>query len=232
MPKPAHSIADSLDYSFQDPALLELALTHRSHRRANNERLEFLGDSILGFVVADFLFHKFPQADEGALTRLRATLVNTEALADLARTIHLGEHIKLGVGERKSGGWRRNSILANVLESVLGAIYLDAGFAACSRVIGGLYRDKWDKLTLDDVSKDPKTMLQEHLQARKMPLPVYTLIAERGEAHDKTFLIRCAVEGMERSIEAEAGAKRLAEQKAAALMLEWMTAARRDGAEA
>ena len=229
MLKQVDFIAACLDYRFRDHKLLDLALTHRSHRKANNERLEFLGDSILGFVAADILFKKFPQADEGDLTRLRSLLVRTETLADLARKIDLGEHIKLGVGERKSGGGHQNSILANGFESVLGAIYLDAGFAECSRVIGALYQDMLENLTLDDISKDPKTLLQEYLQARKMQLPVYKLIAESGEAHDKTFTIRCIVDDLKQSIEAAAANKRMAEQKAAALMLDLVAKPERDG---
>ena len=214
-------ISACLDYRFKDRALLELALTHGSKGfKSNNQRLEFLGDSVLGSIISHALFQKFPQADEGDLTRLRALLVKTETLADLARKMDLGQHIKLGLGEEKSGGWRRTSILANVFESVLGAIYLDGGFAECERVVGRLYRERLQDMTLDKINKDSKTLLQEYLQARKMRLPVYQLVKTSGHEHNKTFTIQCAVEELKQSVEAEAGSKRLAQQKAAARMLE------------
>ncbi len=208
-----------LGYQFKDTALLNLALTHRSHKKHNNERLEFLGDSILGFVIAEGLFSKFPTADEGQLTRLRASLVKKETLAKIARGIDLGAHITLGTGERRAGGWRRESILANTVESIFGAIYLDAGFCECRRVINTLYQVLLDEITLEHIHKDAKTQLQEYLQARKLPLPAYEIIKQTGEDHDKTFSIKCCVVGMDESVIAEGTNKRMAEQRAADKMI-------------
>jgi len=206
-------------YFFQNTELLEIALTHRSTGKNNNERLEFLGDSILGFVITEKLYQLFPDEPEGVLTRLRANLVNRETLAGLARQLDLGASVKLGAGERKSGGWRRDSILANTLESIIGAIYLDAGMATCSTFVLTLYQDLLVQLDTDDIGKDPKTVLQEWLQARKLPLPVYQIIEEHGDAHQKTFTVVCAIESPGYQITAKGTSKRAAEQTAASLVL-------------
>lgn len=199
--------------------LLEQALTHRSAGRNNNERLEFLGDAILGFVITDYLYRAWPEAPEGILTRLRATLVKRETLAGLARSLELGSLIRLGPGERKSGGWRRDSILANTLESVLGAIYLDSGLEDCRRVILSLYSDILAGMNLDGMRKDPKTELQEWLQSRHLPLPNYRILAEAGEAHRRVFTVTCELVEPPLSVSADGSSKRIAEQAAAAKML-------------
>jgi ribonuclease-3 len=208
------------NYAFVDSDLERLALTHRSSARINNERLEFLGDAVLGQIIGEYLFRKFPNADEGQLTRIRATLVNKETLADVARSIDLGEHIVLGEGELKSGGWRRDSILANTLEALIGAIYLDGGLAACTDQIS-----IWFATVLRDIDpsinrKDAKTRLQEFLQAQGNPLPTYNAAEVTGPAHDQRFTIQCQVESQSGVVSAVGKSRRIAEQKAAALMLE------------
>ena len=208
-----------LEYSFSDVELLETALTHRSVGKHNYERLEFLGDSILGFVITDVLYHSYPNESEGILTRLRANLVNKEALANLARNHELGDYIKLGPGERKSGGWRRDSILANSMEAIIGAVYLDSDISKCRKFILAIYEDVLNELDADNVSKDPKTQLQELLQSRKIPLPKYTIMAEQGEAHRKTFTVSCEILGLEHEIQGEGKSKRSAEQSAASKAL-------------
>lgn len=209
-----------LDYEFQNQELLRAALTHRSFGRDNNERLEYLGDAVLAFVVAEVLFLRFPDAPEGMLTRLRALLVRRETLAGLARELQLGDHIRLGGGERKTGGWRRDSTLANTLEALIGAVYLDSGMDACRRFVLKLYEPRLQELALVDPGKDPKTTLQEFLQARRWPLPVYEVVAEQGAAHSKTFRVRCLVPRLERDVIAEGRSRRTAEQAAAQLALD------------
>jgi ribonuclease-3 len=206
---------DLRGYVFSDTGLLETALTHRSTGRHNNERLEFLGDAILGFVITEALYKIFPGEAEGILTRLRASLVKKETLADLARKLHIGSHVVLGPGERKSGGWRRDSILANTLESLIGAIYLDSGMPECRAFILALYDELLDQLSVADTGKDPKTVLQELLQARKLPLPVYHVVAEQGEAHRKVFTVTCEIAGLAALVTADGLSKRAAEQAAA-----------------
>ncbi len=206
-------------YTFQNPDLLEQALTHRSAGRVNNERLEFLGDSILGFVITENLYLTFPDAPEGVLTRLRANLVKRETLANLARGLDLGALVRLGPGERKSGGWRRDSILANTLESIIGSIYLDSGFVTCSRFILTLYQELLSEVNVANTGKDPKTILQEWMQSRKLPLPEYQVVAEQGEAHQRTFTVTCEVSSIGRRISANGPSKRIAEQAAAGMIL-------------
>jgi len=206
-------------YTYSHPELLEQALTHRSAGRNNNERLEFLGDSILGFVITDYLYSAYPEAPEGVLTRLRASLVKRETLAKLARTLDLGSFILLGPGERKSGGWRRDSILANTLESIIGSIYLDAGMQECNQFILVLYRELFANLDATNIGKDPKTVLQEWLQSQKYPLPVYRVIAEQGEAHERIFTVTCEITHLNMKVNAQGSSKRIAEQAAASLLL-------------
>lgn len=203
------------DYTFENGELLETALTHRSAGSNNYERLEFLGDSVLGFVITEDLFQRFPEQDEGTLTRLRANLVRKESLASLARTLELGDHIRLGPGERKSGGWRRDSILANTMESIIGAVYLDAGIDTCRLFILNLYHPMLEALDADNVGKDPKTVLQELLQSRSIALPLYTVIDEQGEAHKRIFTVSCEVDCLESTVIAQGLSKRTAEQAAA-----------------
>jgi len=211
----AGSVNTLSGYTFQNPSLLEAALTHRSAGRYNNERLEFLGDAILGFIIAEDLYERFPQAEEGVLTRLRASLVKRETLAAISRELDLGGLLRLGPGERKSGGWRRDSILANTLEAVIGAIFLDSDIGACRTFILTLFRSRLEEVKPDTVGKDPKTALQEVLQEHRLPLPAYEIIAEQGEPHKRVFTVRCSIECLSEAVTAEGRSKRVAEQAAA-----------------
>lgn len=210
----------SLGYRFRDAELLAEALTHRSASSRNNERLEFLGDGILNFTIADALYRLCPDHSEGALSRLRASLVNRPTLAELARELELGGYLRLGGGEMKSGGHRRDSILADALEAVLGAVYLDAGFEACRDLISRLYAQRLESLPAEAELRDPKTRLQEYLQGLRRPLPQYQVLEVTGKAHDQQFLVRCEVEGEDDFTEGLAGSRRQAEQRAAQAMLE------------
>lgn len=203
------------DYKFYDASLLAAALTHRSAGKTNNERLEFLGDAILGFVIAEALFERFPYAEEGVLTRLRASLVNRETLAGIARQLDLGSLLKLGPGERKTGGWRRDSILSNTLEAVIGAVYLDSDLVQCRAFILSLFQEKLQNMQPEDISKDPKTTLQEFLQERHLPLPAYEIIEEQGEPHHRVFTVRCSIECLNDTVIGQGRSKRNAEQAAA-----------------
>lgn len=208
-----------LGHKFDQVELLELALTHRSYGACNNERLEFLGDAIVNFVVAEAVYQKFPQAREGQLSRMRAKLVRGSTLAELARELKLGQYLKLGAGERKSGGQRRDSILADAMESTIGAIYLDAGLQVAQERILYWFKQRLQELDLDHIQKDPKTRLQEYLQARKVNLPVYKLTAISGEDHAQQFTIACSIELLTEVISATGPSRRIAEQKAAATIL-------------
>lgn len=213
-----HSVA-GIDYRFTDPQQLHEALTHKSAGANHNERLEFLGDSVLNLVISNRLFELRPDAREGDLSRMRARLVRGATLADLALGIGLGNHILLGEGELKSGGFRRASILADTLEALLGAIFLDGGFEACRRVIVELFDPLIKSLPSDDELKDAKTRLQEWLQARARPLPVYTLQREEGMDHAKTFYVRCHLPDDGSMTEASGKSVRKAEQAAAERVL-------------
>ncbi|MDA3913699.1 ribonuclease III [Oleiagrimonas sp.] len=208
-----------LDHTFHDPALLELALTHRSIGRPNNERLEFLGDALLDLVVAEMLYEVHPHASEGELTRLRSQLVNGKRLAAVARKLELGPALKLGPGELKSGGYRRDSILADAFEAVVAAIYLDAGYDACRSAVKALFEELVQSTPRS--SKDAKTRLQEWLQARGHGLPNYQLTGSHGEDHARTFEVVCVLDDP-RSLEicAEGSSRRAAEQSAAAQILD------------
>ena len=205
-------------HRFRDPALAQLALTHRSIGKPNNERLEFLGDALLGAIIAELLFEAHPKASEGELSRLRAELVNGQALAGVARELALGDVLKLGTGELKTGGFRRDSILADAFEALLAAVYLDAGFEACREVVRGLFNERIVRLRRS--SKDAKTRLQEWLQSGGWPLPQYELTASHGEDHAKTFDVSCVI-AEPRPIDAEAtgASRRAAEQDAAEIVL-------------
>jgi len=205
-----------LGYGFREPALLSRALTHRSRGQHNYERLEFLGDSILNFLIADALYDRFPDLTEGDLTRLRATLVRRETLAMLARQLRLGEFLELGSGELKSGGFDRDSILADALEAVLGAVYKDGGIEFGSQVVSRLYSPVLESIDPLAIAKDPKTRLQECLQGRSMPTPVYEVVSISGEAHQQHFVVQCRVSGIEEPISGEGSSRRGAEQAAAA----------------
>lgn len=211
-------------YAFAEPSLLEQALTHRSAGAPHNERLEFLGDAVLGLVVAEALYARWPKADEGSLTRARAELVRESALAAVARRLEVGDRLVLGPGEMKSGGHRRDSILSDALEAVIGAIYLDAGFEACRRVVLSWFEDAVSAVPASKVGKDAKTRLQEWLQARQKPLPQYELQSEGGEEHARVFVVRCVLSDPEASAEGEGGSRRAAEQAAAGGVLELLEA--------
>lgn len=214
----ATQLCADLGYVFQRPELLEEALTHRSASPRNNERLEFLGDALLNLVMAEYLFHRYPQANEGELSRLRANLVKGETLAQLARDLKLGESLRLGQGELRSGGPQRESILADALEAIFGAVYLDGGLNACRALILRLYEDGLEGLASASELKDPKTRLQEYLQARQQPLPVYSVLEIRGEPHLQSFTVECAV--ADRHAVAVGSSRRKAEQDAARQVLE------------
>ncbi len=204
-----------LGYRFGDPSLLQEALTHRSAGSRNNERLEFLGDGVLNFVIGAELFERFPSASEGDLSRLRASLVKGDQLARLARDLELGDYLTLGSGELKSGGFRRASILADALEAIIGAVYCDGGFPAAADLIRELYRDALGSVHEVGALKDPKTRLQELLQSRKLPLPEYSIVSVTGEAHNQSFTVSCHVEGLEADTLGQGSSRRKAEQDAA-----------------
>jgi ribonuclease-3 len=213
-------LQERLRYAFNDPGLLERALTHRSVGARNNERLEFLGDAILGFLVAELLYQAEPDAHEGRLTRLRAHLVRRETLAAIARELELGEVLRLGPGELKSGGRGRDSILADAFEAIIGAIYLDSGMASCRDVLEALYGDRLVKAAREVGLKDAKTRLQEILQGRGRALPQYTVVKREGAAHDQSFTVACRVEGIPAPITGSGSSRRKAEQDAAKRALE------------
>ncbi|MDP8983974.1 MAG: ribonuclease III [Pseudomonadota bacterium] len=219
----------SFGYTFVQPQLCHAALTHRSAGASHNERLEFLGDSLLNCTVAKLLFDAHPQADEGILSRLRATLVSGDTLAQVAQQLGLGEHLRLGPGELKSGGFRRASILADTLEAILGAIFLDSGFDSAAAVVNRIMGPRLSALPAADLLKDPKTRLQEALQARGLALPVYTLTAVTGDAHAQTFTVTCEVPVFEMAAVGEGGSRRRAEQLAASKLLELLPPEMRGG---
>ena len=208
-----------LGYTFRDPALLRRAITHRSHAADHNERLEFIGDSLLNCVVAILLFERLPGLPEGDLSRLRAGLVNQSALFEIAQALELGDELLLGEGELKSGGFRRPSILADGLEAVLGAIYLDSGFAEVRRVVESLIAGRIDRAGEAPPAKDPKTALQESLQGRRLPLPRYVVVTVGGEAHRQVFRVECRVDELGLSAVGEGPSRRAAEQQAAESVL-------------
>lgn len=204
-----------LGYQFNNTQLLDLALTHRSRGAANNERLEFLGDSLLSTIISEALYLQYGRASEGKLSRIRSQLVKGETLATLAREFDLGESLILGEGEMKSGGHRRSSILADTLEAVIAAIYLDSGFASCRERVLDWYRDRLHAIDLDASQKDPKTELQEFLQSRGQPLPVYQLEKVSGRAHAQQFTVSCTVQALPQPVTSRAGSRRQAEKSAA-----------------
>ena len=214
------SLYKRIGYTFQNPENLNLALTHRSASKKHNERLEFLGDAVLGMVIAKALFIQFPKQPEGNLTRMRATLVKGETLAELAKEFELGDLLKLGPGELKSGGFRRASILADAVEAIIGAIYLEAGLETVEPLLLNWYASRLKKLDPDLHLKDDKTRLQEYLQGRKLPLPDYQVVDIGGKAHDQTFTVECRVTGLKKPLMGRGNSRRKAEQKAARLALE------------
>lgn len=208
-------LQQALGHRFSRPELFIQALTHRSYASLNNERLEFLGDSVLNCSVARALFDAFPDLPEGSLSRLRANLVRQETLAEIAAELKLGDVLRLGEGEMKSGGFRRPSILADALESLFGAVFLDAGFDAAQRVVRGLFDPLVAKIDPSASGKDAKTQLQEILQSRRLPLPEYRLVDTRGEAHDQSFIVECVLARPARITRGVGKSRRAAEQEAA-----------------
>lgn len=212
---------DFIAHCFSRPDLLNQALTHRSAGFPHNERLEFLGDALVNLIIAEALYQNWPQADEGALTRARAELVRESALAPIARELDLGARLILGPGEMKSGGHRRDSILADALEALIGAIYLDAGFEACRSTVLPWFKSAMAALPPPHkVGKDAKTRLQEWLQGKQRPLPVYALLSESGEDHAKVFRVTCTLQHPSLVTEGEGGSRRAAEQMAAEAALQ------------
>jgi ribonuclease-3 len=212
----------TLQYRFQDASLLQQALTHRSATNRNNERLEFLGDAVLDFVVSEVVYLARPDVSEGDLSKLRASLVKDESLAELALELGLGEHLILGSGERKTGGHRRGSILADALEAIFGAVFLDAGFDAAKGIINRVYEERYRDLPDVGDLRDPKTHLQEWLQGRKMALPIYELVELSGEDHKRRFSVTCTVVEESMVTDGESTTRRKAEQKAARKMIEML----------
>jgi len=204
-----------LNYHFIDNSLLELALTHRSFQGENNERLEFLGDSILNFVIAELLFKKFNLLPEGDLSRLRSQLVKAATLSEIGILLQLGDYLILGEGELKSSGWRRPSILADSVEAIIGAVFMDGGINATTDLITNWFKERIDAIDPNDIQKDSKSILQELLQAKKIALPEYSVVAIEGEAHRQNFKISCSILKLGLSIEGQGSSRKIAEQSAA-----------------
>lgn len=220
------ALCGKLGHVFRQPKLLERALTHRSYAAEHNERLEFLGDAILGCVIARHLYDSYPQLSEGDLSRLRSNLVREETLASLALKIDLGSHLKLGEGELRSGGARRPSILADALEALIGAVMLDADFAASEQVVLKLFVPYLEEMDVQNLGKDAKTLLQEFLQGKHMPLPNYNVIATQGEAHAQSFEVECDLPSLGISARGSGTSRRNAEQQAAQAAYRRLTAAK------
>ncbi|EHU5175666.1 ribonuclease III [Vibrio parahaemolyticus] len=223
MNSPIDKLERKLGYQFKDAGLINLALTHRSANSKHNERLEFLGDSILSFVIADDLYHRFPKVNEGDMSRMRATLVRGHTLAELGREFDLGDYLKLGPGELKSGGFRRDSILADAVEAIIGAIYLDSDIEKVRSIVLSWYNSRLGAIKPGVSQKDPKTRLQEFLQGRRKPLPVYTVTNIKGEAHNQEFTVECEVAGVDKPVIGKGTSRRKAEQAAAETALEQLT---------
>jgi ribonuclease-3 len=217
--RPPEQLQQRLGHTFNQPLVLAQALTHRSHGSAHNERLEFLGDSVLNCAVADLLYAKFGKLNEGDLSRVRANLVKQQALFEIAQTLELSQYLHLGEGELKSGGLRRPSILADALEAIIGAVFIDAGFDAARKMIGRLYTPILAHIDPQTLGKDDKTLLQEYLQANKLALPQYTVIATHGAAHSQQFEVECSVPELDIKVLGNGASRRAAEQVAANLAL-------------
>lgn len=213
------SLYKKIGYEFKQPELLRQALTHRSAKGAHNERLEFLGDSILGFVIAEALFEKFPNENEGDLTRMRSSLVKGVTLAELGRDFRLGDYLILGLGELKSGGHRRESILEDAVEAIIGAVYLDSNQAICKQLILTWFASRLSTIEPGSDQKDPKTRLQEYLQGRKIPLPQYEVIETTGQSHNQQFTVKCTTSALNDAVITKGTSRRKAEQAAAADLL-------------
>lgn len=222
MAKKPEELAQKLGYTFTDATFFNNALTHRSVSKTNNERLEFLGDALLSYIIAQELYHKFPEATEGDLSRLRSNLVKGETLSKIARKFHLGEYLNLGVGELRSGGFNRSSILADALEAIIGAIYLDSNIDSCRECVLSWYQSHFEDPNLFYRLKDPKTRLQEYCQARQLPLPEYKIKKVEGEQHAQVFTVICTVVGVPRESVCSDTTRRKAEQKAADELITWL----------
>ena len=214
------SLVSHIDYPFKNPALLTQALTHRSFSGNNNERLEFLGDGALNFIIANQLYQRFPRLAEGDLSRLRAALVKESTLSEIAFSLNIGDALKLGEGELKSAGWRRPSILADALEAIIGAVYVDSGYHATEALVLRLYAEKLAVIDPKIIDKDAKSQLQEYLQGKKIELPDYKVVSVEGEAHAQTFKMECVIEKLNITTVGEGTSRRIAEQQAAQLALE------------
>lgn len=221
---PQDNIADRIGYSFKSLALLAQALTHRSYSANNNERLEFLGDGALNFIIANQLYNRFNKLPEGGLSRLRAQLVKESTLCEIALLLNIGESLKLGEGELKSAGWRRPSILADALEAIVGAVYVDGGYDAAEILVLTLFKDKLNDIDPKIIDKDAKSQLQEYLQSKKMDLPDYHVVLIEGEAHAQTFKVACEIKNLAILTTGEGTSRRIAEQRAAQLALEKINA--------
>ena len=216
----AKQLQDRLQYQFSDPQLLTLALSHRSCGSNNNERLEFLGDAVLGMTISSLLFQRFPEAREGDLSRIRSQIVRAESLAEIARALDLGSELLLGPGEMKSGGHRRDSILGDTVEALIGAVYLDQGLDAAEACIHNWFREPLNLVTLDMPVKDAKTSLQEWLQARGKPLPEYVVVKTQGEDHSRLYTMSCKIAALDNAAQATASSRRKAEQLVAEKLLQ------------
>ena len=218
------SLSRIIHYTFNDPSFMIMALTHRSFSAQHNERLEFLGDSVLSFLIANELYKRFPRIDEGDLSRLRAQLVKESSLSTIETSMGLGDFIRLGEGELKSAGWRRPSILADTFESMIGAIYLDGGIEPTHQFVLRFFETQLNEIDPKLIHKDPKTLLQELLQSKKSDLPIYTVVSIEGEAHSQTFTIECHIKKSNIKTQGVGNSRRIAEQEAASkayqLMLE------------
>jgi len=215
-----NGLVRQLAYEFKDKGLLTLALTHRSYSGSNNERLEFLGDGVLNFLVAHQLFLRFPKLPEGDLSRLRAQLVKEQTLSEIATELSVGEFLRLGEGELKSGGWRRPSVLADAMEAIIGAVFLDGGYPAAEALVKRLFLPRMEGIDPKAIGKDAKSLLQEFLQGRKIDLPEYTVLATEGEAHCQTFRVSCHITKFQITTEGRGSSRRAAEQQAAQLAYE------------
>ena len=212
-------LSKKIGYTFKNEKLLLRALTHRSAKGSHNERLEFLGDSILGFIIAQALFEKFPKQNEGDLTRMRSSLVKGVTLAELGRTFDLGDHLILGPGELKSGGHRRESILEDAIEAIIGAVYLDSDIETCRQLVLQWFEKRLSEIKPGQEQKDPKTRLQEYLQGRKIALPQYEVVEIKGQSHNQEFTVRCSTDVIEQSVTTTGSSRRKAEQAAAQKVL-------------
>jgi ribonuclease-3 len=217
--KTPKELCQKIGYQFKDESLLTMAITHRSFSANNNERIEFLGDSLLNMIIAESLYSRFPNLREGELSRIRALLVSGKTLAELATEFDLGSFLRLGAGEKNTGGHRRNSTLADVVEALIGAIFIEAGFDVCRERVLAWFNSRLTVLNPESSHKDAKTELQEFLQARKLPLPDYQLLDTEGADHQQTFIVSCSVLLLTSAISASGSSRRKAEQAAAKKVL-------------